>query len=76
MTVIGPSPELRASLKDRATEALRMRKRYLRRSTFIAGQGTPLTKITSPKRLPSSSPSKMSWPSLEKSASFMTSGTS
>ena len=35
-------------LKDRAVEAFRMRKRYLRLATFISGHGVPLTVITSP----------------------------
>ena len=57
-------------------EALRTLKRYLRRSTFILGHGTPLTRTTSPKMLPSSSRSKMSEPSWANTASLRTSGTS
>src|SRR3954453_1126481 len=34
--------------KERDTAAFRKRKRYLRRSTFMFGQGRPLTRMTSP----------------------------
>ena len=57
-----------------------MRKRYLRRSTGIAGHGRPLTRMTSPN-IPDPPPvpplsSKMSSPELVNIASLTTSGTS
>ena len=54
MTVIGWSAVVAvsdcvsANLYEREIDALRIRKRYLRGSTFMLGRGTPLTRITSP----------------------------
>ena len=53
-----------------------MRKRYLRRSTCIAGHGTPFTRMTSPNSPEWSRSSKISDPSLANIASLMMSGTS
>ena len=53
-----------------------MRKRYLRRSTFMTGHGRPFTRITSPNSPEWSSSSKSSWPWLSNIASLTISGTS
>ena len=50
MTVIGTAdrPSCSCHRYEREIEALRNRNRYFRRSTTISGQGTPLTRMTSP----------------------------
>ena len=47
-TILRPLPS--SSSKARALAALRKRKRYSRRSTFIRGATAPLTRIVSPRK--------------------------
>src|SRR5262245_59276571 len=75
ITHIG-SRESSCHLYERVTEALRMRKRYLRRSTCITGHGLPFTSRMSPNR-PDWSLSAHSFdPSVARIASVTVSGTS
>ena len=53
-----------------------MRNRYLRRLTFITGQGLPLTRITSPKKRRLAVVVEQQWPSSSNIVSLSTSGTS
>ena len=75
MIVIVP-PVSSDHLNDRAGQAFRKRKRYLRRLTGITGQGWPLTRITSPYRPLLSLLSKRTDPSALKEMSANMSGTS
>src|SRR3954447_12965986 len=70
------SPVDRPYSYDRDTDAFRIRNRYLRRLTFMAGQGTPFTMITSPYMPDSSLLSNRNSPVFVNIASEMISGTS